>query len=377
MARKNQIPRRSLRTKRMKRTKRMNKRSNTKKRTKRTKRMRRKRSQNKIGGADARDAPSADESLPPIHPARQALKARVWEMRADNPDVWTKKLVGKMMEEIPALVTPTVDAHAAKAHIQRLLEEYDRASALKADAARGDRTIIWQQRRGALADMPDVDVPDAMQEKETKRLNALRYIKNTYIDDSSGESVIEWTQQAESEARTDHKILQSMRKDATEPSADLKLRFQVLVDGGLVLKREIRQMGRPHLIHGALVGADRRGISYENLREGFEVDGEPISDETSNLLMMLADRDGNDFVSPQEFTDFMWMWQRLKEKRGEFAPSKAKVAAKRARVQAQQQVRLAEAAARHEKGKKSQEKYAEKAAAAMAELQDAMAVEKR
>ena len=208
----------------------------------------------------------------------------------------------------------------------------------------------------------------ALQEMDAKRLNSHSYVNEFHWDGTKFK--IEW------HSGVDRTTASNLRHWVTEPSAYLKLRLQALVGTGLELTPELQQLGNDHLAYQSLATGDK-GILREELRRGFVMNGEPISDETTSVLMMLADRDGNDFVSPQEFTDFMWMWQRLKEKRGEFAPSKAKVAAKRARVQAQQQVRLAEAAARHEKGKKSQEKYAEKAAAAMAELQDAMAVEKR
>ena len=227
--------------------------------------------------------------------------------------------------------------------------------------------IIWQPETPS-----GRVVPDAMQEKETKRLDALRYIKNTYIDEN-GESVIELTEQAESEARGNPTILRSIREDATEPSADLKLRLQALVDTGLELTLELRQKGSSSLIHSALAGRVRtRGLSYESLQRGFVMNGNALDGPTKNVLMKLADRDGNGLVSPQEFTDFMNMLQRARDRRGEFALSSGDAAAAdEAAEKERKDVRKAE------KEKKSHEKYAEKAAAAMAELQDAMAVEKR
>jgi hypothetical protein len=224
--------------------------------------------------------------------------------------------------------------------------------------------IIWQPETPS-----GRVVPDAMQEKETKRLDALRYIKNTYIDER-GESVIELTEQAESEARGNPNILRSIRKDATEPSADLKLRLQALVDTGLELTPELQKKGSSSLIHSALAGAG--GLSYENLQRGFVMNGDALDGPTRNVLMKLADRDGNGIVSPQEFTDFMNMLQRLRERRGEFALSSGDAAAAdEAAAKERRRERMAGIK------KKNQDKYAEKAAAAMAELQAAMAVEKR
>jgi hypothetical protein len=91
-------------------------------------RTKRKRSQNKIGGAAAERwvAESADDSLPLISSdIAKALKARVWKLRAENPNMWRKKLAELVMHEMPELITPTVNVYAAKAHIQRVFEEYD------------------------------------------------------------------------------------------------------------------------------------------------------------------------------------------------------------------------------------------------------------
>jgi hypothetical protein len=88
-------------------------------------RTKRKRSQNKIGGAAA-ERWAADDSLPLISSdIAKALKARVWKLRAENPNMWRKKLAELVMHEMPELITPTVNVYAAKAHIQRVFEEYD------------------------------------------------------------------------------------------------------------------------------------------------------------------------------------------------------------------------------------------------------------
>jgi len=98
------------------------------------------------------------------------------------------------------------------------------------------------------------------------------------------------------------------------------------------------------------------------------MNGNALDGPTKNVLMKLADRDGNGLVSLQEFTDFVDMLQRARDRRGEFALSSGDAAAAdEAAEKERKDVRKAE----------KEKKYAEKAAAAMAELQDAMAVEKR
>ena len=86
-------------------------------------------------------AESADDSLPLIsrdvaelnlneiwpRDVAATLKATVEKMRPLNPDTPLKKLGIIVMDEMPELITPTVDVHAAKKHIQRVFEDYDRA----------------------------------------------------------------------------------------------------------------------------------------------------------------------------------------------------------------------------------------------------------
>jgi hypothetical protein len=86
-------------------------------------------------------AESADDSLPLIsrdvaelnlneiwpRDVAATLKATVEKMRPLNPDTPPKKLGIIVMDEMPELITPTVDVHAAKKHIQRVFEDYDRA----------------------------------------------------------------------------------------------------------------------------------------------------------------------------------------------------------------------------------------------------------
>jgi hypothetical protein len=209
----------------------------------------------------------------------------------------------------------------------------------------------------------------ALQEMDAKRLEAHSYVKEFNWD--RVEVKIEW------HSWVDRTTASNLRHWVTEPSAYLKLRLQALVGTGLELTPELQQLGNDRLAYRHLAGRPEKGILREELRSGFVMNGEPISDETSNLLMMLADRTGNGYVTHPELVDFVYMLDRAEYKKEEFAAELPQPLMKWLRsglkIATQQ---LLEAEARVAAEKKAKKRVA-KTAAAMAELQAAMAVEKR
>jgi hypothetical protein len=214
----------------------------------------------------------------------------------------------------------------------------------------------------------------ALQEMDAKRLEAHSYVKEFNWD--RVEVKIEW------HSWVDRTTASNLRHWVTEPSAYLKLRLQALVGTGLELTPELQQLGNDRLAYQSLATGDK-GILREELRRGFVMNGKPISDETTSVLMMLADRTGNGYVTYPEFGDFVYMLYRAEYKKEEFAaelPPPLMNWLRSGLKIATQQLREAEARVVAEKKEKKAKKRVAKTADAMAELEaamDAMAAEKR
>ena len=252
--------------------------------------MRGKRSQNKIGGAEA---------------ARTARLEGIEAERARRGE--RDAMAAKARREARLMGIKKERARRAGRDAEKAEAEDDPLSAYYDEQAR----VFPQELRSVGA--------NALQKMDAKRLEARSYVETFYTKKESGKSVIEWRPLLSGDDPWQQRTL---RHWVTEPSAYLKLRLQALVGTGLELKLVLQKLGDYNLVYRRLAEEEDHGILREELREAFEMNGEPISDETSNLLMMLADRAdraGHRYVTWREFIDFMDMLQRAQYKSEEFA----------------------------------------------------------
>ena len=112
-----------------------------------------------------------------------------------------------------------------------------------------------------------------------------------------------------------------LRRDAAEPSADQKSRFQVLVDTGLNLTTELRQLGDNNLAFDWLVaeaGDDPEVLlDAHDLSIAFVMNGGPVNEETSGALWELAGSvgmDGNQNVDSREFVQLVEMLDGMRRR---------------------------------------------------------------
>jgi hypothetical protein len=177
------------------------------------------------------------------------------------------------------------------------------ADAARAEAARAARFKEDAERENKWVK----DYPEMIRVKEAKRLVALASLEKIY-DNDNGDTLLHGNILPE-------EVEAQLRIDAAEPSADQKSRFQVLVDTGLNLTLELRQLGDNNLAFDWLVAeADDDPevlLDAHDLSIAFVMNGGPVNEETSDALWELAGSVGMDGIENVDSREFVQLVEML------------------------------------------------------------------